>query len=956
MTTSSIRDADSTDKRGKESILRIQDDSIQNLKVYEEFSSFASLGGGGENEETGEAAGRFLPITGSTLIGKIGHDIAFTVIENNRIDVSRATGIQEAMILINGEGGADDNLEMIIPGEDVLLSSEFYVQAGLQTITIKNKEALTIDNIVGDGTTNLITVTIANHERATGDLVEIIGTTNFEAIFAEITVTDANTFTYLLDQVGSAVPENNDIALFGNILTSKGTDIILDPGFIAKFKYSQLDQAYQLLYSASVSAGGGGTSPLTTKGDIFGFSNVNERLPVGSNGQILIVDDTESLGIKWADDTTTLPVIDTTPIVKGSVDATKQLRFEVDGFTTGVTRVITPPNADALLAALNLSQIFTGVNTFSSDVIINADVLGIDRIQLNGGTPSATSVNDVVWYLSAAGDLVSNVNATDGWIWSSGNITKMFLTDALLEKRNVTAPAFQLHNTRVAQTGTVATIAFLANSTNISTGVSMAFILSDTESITGNGTGSMALGVNQDGTLTKFITMNDSADGVVKILTDLNLNSNNITQINKLLFAITGQDIESTVAGLIYDVPTSDFHLFQVNGSSILNLNGSSIEAFKSLDMQGNTIILDADGDTSIDASSDDIITLTSFSSIVAQFGFLGNSFFENLDMNGNNITDLGTLNTHSIPSGTSTFAMLGLAQTFSGLKTFLNTTIGLRNQANTFTGFFTHSGTVNQVWTLPATSQILVGTTLSQTLTNKTIDGDLNTIIDINETQQKVSVGASGTVLTSNGVNSTPTYQSGVSGANRNLSNLLTTSINQNLNPNTNLGQSLGLVGTAWSAVTAQTFNLNNASRFFKSVSNNFEIVTSSGDDIIFRENLTEFFRCDGGNNEIVFERNIRINNENITAFNSTEIGYFVTNFLGSAGDEGSNQIPLKTANISSPTIALLNSAFGSATGCMGIYNAASSSPVFAMKTNSTLWVIMSMSVGTMQILHVTT
>jgi len=48
----------------------------------------------------------------------------------------------------------------------------------------------------------------------------------------------------------------------------------------------------------------------------------------------------------------------------------------------------------------------------------------------------------------------------------------------------------------------------------------------------------------------------------------------------------------------------------------------------------------------------------------------------------------------------------------------------------------------------------------LTATMTNKTIDGDLNTILDINETQQNVSVGASGTVLTSVGVGSPPTYQ----------------------------------------------------------------------------------------------------------------------------------------------------------------------------------------------------
>jgi hypothetical protein len=48
-----------------------------------------------------------------------------------------------------------------------------------------------------------------------------------------------------------------------------------------------------------------------------------------------------------------LPVVDTQSIVKGSADATKLLRFEVDGFTTGTTRVATWPNKDGTVAMLD---------------------------------------------------------------------------------------------------------------------------------------------------------------------------------------------------------------------------------------------------------------------------------------------------------------------------------------------------------------------------------------------------------------------------------------------------------------------------------------------------------------------------------------------------------------------------------------------------------------------------
>ena len=42
------------------------------------------------------------------------------------------------------------------------------------------------------------------------------------------------------------------------------------------------------------------TSPLTTKGDLWGWSTTNARVPVGTNGQVLTADSTQSTGVAWS--------------------------------------------------------------------------------------------------------------------------------------------------------------------------------------------------------------------------------------------------------------------------------------------------------------------------------------------------------------------------------------------------------------------------------------------------------------------------------------------------------------------------------------------------------------------------------------------------------------------------------------------------------------------------------
>lgn len=46
--------------------------------------------------------------------------------------------------------------------------------------------------------------------------------------------------------------------------------------------------------------GSGFTSPLTTKGDLYGRSTVDARFPVGADGQSIVADSSQPLGMRWA--------------------------------------------------------------------------------------------------------------------------------------------------------------------------------------------------------------------------------------------------------------------------------------------------------------------------------------------------------------------------------------------------------------------------------------------------------------------------------------------------------------------------------------------------------------------------------------------------------------------------------------------------------------------------------
>lgn len=169
----------------------------------------------------------------------------------------------------------------------------------------------------------------------------------------------------------------------------------------------------------------GGSSPLTTKGDLYTYSTTDARLGVGTNGQVLTADSTAATGIKWASaasggsmtllSTTTLSA--TTTTVSSISQSYKHLYIEVLGIDTSNFNPTINYQANGTGFVFNVTQAAaaTGVNYYNTSGTVG-------NAQNYGGNYGSTYNKAAIWiydYTDAVNPKVGTFNQR--WINEGGS-------------------------------------------------------------------------------------------------------------------------------------------------------------------------------------------------------------------------------------------------------------------------------------------------------------------------------------------------------------------------------------------------------------------------------------------------------------------------------------------------------------------------------------------------------
>lgn len=237
--------------------------------------------------------------------------------------------------------------------------------------------------------------------------------------------TTASTLQYLDNTIANS--DGIQAPVFATAPTSTPADGSIAIDNVANTLYFRSSGAWQTV------TGGGGSSPLTTKGDLYTYDTADQRLPVGTDGQVLVANSATATGLEWqAAASNITSVIKTAATDTATIDAINL----INGTTTlnlpagTLDDIVIVADFGGTLEASPVTIVPNGAETIqgASDLILSSDNANVHLVFNGtnwhiyaaetffdaGGSGGGTSLTTVLKTAATDSATISAVNIING--------------------------------------------------------------------------------------------------------------------------------------------------------------------------------------------------------------------------------------------------------------------------------------------------------------------------------------------------------------------------------------------------------------------------------------------------------------------------------------------------------------------------------------------------------------